>query len=49
MEWESNQFIFLPPSFFFGIPEPLEVGKVLFARYSYTKSLVLISAATTLN
>jgi hypothetical protein len=46
---EPYKFMLFPPSFFFGIPQLREVGNVLFAKYSYTRSLVLISAATTLN
>jgi hypothetical protein len=46
--WESYKLI-LSPLLFFGIPQSLEVGNVLFAKYSCTRSLVLISAATTLN
>jgi hypothetical protein len=45
----SNKFILFPSSFFFGILHLLEVGKVLFAKYSCTKSLVPICPATTLN
>ena len=38
-----------PTSFLFGIPQPLEVGYVLFDKYYCTKSLVLMCSATTLN
>jgi hypothetical protein len=46
---EPNKFVLLPPSFFLGIPQPLEVGNTLFAKNSCTRSLVLTSAAITLN
>jgi hypothetical protein len=46
---EPNKFVLFAPSFFLGIPQPLEAENVLFAKYSCTRSLVLISVATTLN
>lgn len=47
--WQPNKLNFFPSSFFFGIPYPPNVGKVLLAKYSCTKSRVLMCSAMTLN
>jgi hypothetical protein len=47
--WQLDKFKFFPSSFLFGIPYPPDDGKVLLAKYSCTKSRVLMCSTTTLN